>query len=91
MLLQDDDFFASQLLFSFTSTSIFGDAPYSIVFIHIGNSIPDFVPVALVQARTFNPACQIILVANERAKLSLHNLHAILPTMQTKIITTWKL
>lgn len=46
---------------------MFPDSAYSIVFIHIGKSIPDFVPVALLQARTFNPTCPIILVANEGA------------------------
>lgn len=44
-----------------------GKNPYSIVFIHIGKSIPAHVPVALSQARAFNPDCPIILIANEEA------------------------
>lgn len=45
----------------------FADDSHSIVFIHIGKTIPAHVPVALSQARTFNPDCPIIFVANEEA------------------------
>lgn len=41
--------------------------PYSIVFIHIGPKLPNYLPVALEQARLFNEKCDIILLANHSA------------------------
>jgi hypothetical protein len=38
----------------------------SIVFVHIGDSLPDYLPVAIQQARLFN-TCNILLVANASA------------------------
>ena len=40
---------------------------YSIVFIHIGSSLPNHLPVAISQARLFNRECPIYLVANQKA------------------------
>jgi hypothetical protein len=52
-------------------TSLYGksdlSSDHSIVFIHIGKSIPSHVSIALLQARAFNPDCPIIFVANEEA------------------------
>ena len=42
-------------------------ADYSIVFVHIGGSFPDYGRIALQQARKFNPTCPIILLASEKA------------------------
>ena len=41
------------------------DVP-SIVFVHIGDTLPDYLPVAIKQARLFN-SCNILLVANASA------------------------
>lgn len=46
---------------------LLGEFPYSIVFVHIGKTLPRHVEIALDQARLFNPECPIILVANENA------------------------
>ncbi len=40
---------------------------YSLVFVHIGRKIPDYVPIALQQARLFNKECPIYFIGNERA------------------------
>ncbi len=40
---------------------------YSIVFVHIGKSIPEHAYIALAQARLFNPNCSIVLLASEKA------------------------
>lgn len=40
---------------------------YTIVFVHIGESLPSYIDLALKQARLFNPDCPIFLVANQRA------------------------
>ncbi len=40
---------------------------YSIVFIHIGPSIPDYLSIALQQARLFNKECPIYVIGNEGA------------------------
>lgn len=47
--------------------SFCGAEGYSIVFIHIGPTLPRYTETALLQARAFNPDCPIILVANECA------------------------
>ncbi len=39
----------------------------SIVFIHIGNSLPTYLANALEQARLFNPQIPIVLLANQKA------------------------
>lgn len=39
--------------------------PYSIVFIHLGDEIPPYLPTALKQARLFNPTCDIYLIKNK--------------------------
>ncbi|PIS02348.1 MAG: hypothetical protein COT85_06170 [Chlamydiae bacterium CG10_big_fil_rev_8_21_14_0_10_42_34] len=52
------------LLFLIFCSSIFSDP--SIVFIHIGNSLPPYLPEALIQARYFN-SCPIYLIANAKA------------------------
>ena len=43
-----------------------GADPYSIVFIHIGRTIPSHVPVALLQARAFNTGVQLFLSQTKR-------------------------
>lgn len=62
-------FLAITFIFLFVSSfaPIHGADSYSIVFIHIGKNIPSHVPVALSQARAFNPDCPIILIANQEA------------------------
>jgi hypothetical protein len=58
----------SLLLFTFSSL-----AARSIVFVHLGNSLPDYLPTAIAEARLFNPTCPIYLVANQRAVLGVQN------------------
>lgn len=53
--------FCLVLLFRLTADA------YSIVFIHIGPEIPDYVPIALDQARLFNKKCPIYFIGNEQA------------------------
>ena len=52
------------LLFLLTAFSLF--AKPSIVFIHLGKELPDYLPNAVSQARLFNE-CPIYLIANECA------------------------
>jgi hypothetical protein len=40
---------------------------YSIVFIHIGEKLPEYLPDALFQARLFNQDCKMFLLANQAA------------------------
>ncbi|MDE3045944.1 MAG: hypothetical protein KGJ02_04800 [Verrucomicrobiota bacterium] len=42
---------------------------YSIVFIHLGNKIPDYLSIAVKQARLFNRECPIYLLHNKGARL----------------------
>lgn len=49
--------------FLFFLSSVFGE--YSIVFVHIGRTIPDHTQVALKQARLFNPNATIILLSSK--------------------------
>lgn len=37
------------------------------MFIHIGERLPSYIEIALAQARLFNPACELVLIANEQA------------------------
>jgi hypothetical protein len=53
-------------LFSSLFGSI-GDHAYSIVFVHIGGHLPDYLPIAVRQAHLFNPNSDLILVANQKA------------------------
>lgn len=46
---------------------LWSDTSFCIVFVHIGKQLPPHLEVALTQARTFNPKCPIILIANEDA------------------------
>jgi len=39
----------------------------SIVFVHIGPTLPSYLPIALKQARLFNPDAALYLIANEEA------------------------
>src|SRR3990167_10223288 len=43
--------------------SLFAEAP--IVFVHLGKNLPEYLPVALKQARLFNPDSSIYLLAND--------------------------
>lgn len=40
---------------------------YSIVFVHLGNTLPSYLPISLQQARLFNPDAAIYLIANKKA------------------------
>lgn len=40
---------------------------HSIVFVHIGPDLPDYLPVAVEQARLFNPECPIYVIGNQAA------------------------
>lgn len=55
------------ILLSLITQPVFGLYKYSIVFIHIGPTIPPYVSTAISQARLFNEKCAIILVANQEA------------------------
>lgn len=55
------------LLFCFAGLSLFGASTYSIVFVHIGKKLPDYVEPALAQARLFNKECPIFLIGNAEA------------------------
>ncbi len=52
------------LFFSCVCSSL---GAYSIVFIHLGPVLPDYLPVAIEQARLFNRECPIYLVGNQAA------------------------
>jgi hypothetical protein len=45
----------------------FTQAPYRIVFIHLGTALPPFLSTALNQARLFNPNAAIVLIASQAA------------------------
>lgn len=60
-------FFLALIVIFFAFVPLRGADSYSIVFIHIGKTIPSHVPVALSQARAFNPSCPIIFIANQEA------------------------
>ena len=40
---------------------------YSIVYVHIGPTIPDYLAITMAQARLFNEQCPIYLIANKEA------------------------
>lgn len=42
-------------------------AAHSIVFVHIGQTIPDYLLIALQQARLFNKECPIYVIGNKKA------------------------
>ncbi len=48
-------------------TALRCDGKPSFVFIHIGESLPSYLPIAVEQARLFNPKVPIYLVANAKA------------------------
>jgi hypothetical protein len=47
-------------------SSLWAD-PYEIVFVHIGDSLPPYLEMAISQARLFNEECLITLIASEKA------------------------
>src|SRR5580658_6893361 len=62
---------------------------HSIVFVHIGDELPNHVPIAMEQALVFNPNCPIYLIANEdafkRAPFQFgENIHCVLLESLTK-------
>ena len=62
------------LLYIFLSIApyVYADqAPFSIVFVHIGDQLPTYLETAINQAVLFNKEASIFLVANERALSSL--------------------
>ena len=38
---------------------------YTIVFVHMGSSLPSHIGTAIKQARLFNPNCRMILITNQ--------------------------
>jgi len=44
---------------------------HSIVFVHLGKTVPSYLPIAIQQARLFNKECPIYLIHNEGAVLSI--------------------
>lgn len=57
-------------IFVLPFNSIFGNTKNeepSIVFVHLGSSLPDYLPIAIAQARLFNPSLSIYLIANKKA------------------------
>jgi hypothetical protein len=40
---------------------------YSIVFVHIGPTLPDYLPIAVEQARLFNRDCPVYIIGNKKA------------------------
>lgn len=59
-------------------------APYSIVFVHIGDELPPYLETAIAQAWLFNPDADIFLIANERAETHFSKKAASVPV---KIVT----
>lgn len=55
------------IVFSVACIPIYGAFDYSIVFVHIGDVLPQYLKTSLTQTRAFNKDCPIILVANEIA------------------------
>lgn len=39
----------------------------SLVFVHIGKKLPDYLPYAIEQAKIFNPGCPIYVLGNQKA------------------------
>jgi len=58
------------LLISFCFINIISHANYSIIFIHLGKSIPTYVTYAIKQARLFNPKSNIYLLTDNKHLLS---------------------
>lgn len=54
------------LLFFF-SNLLLGATSHCIILVHIGQTLPQGLETALVQARLFNPDCPIVLIANSQA------------------------
>lgn len=46
---------------------LWGQCPYSLVFVHIGRTLPPYLEIALKQARLFNQECPLVLIANKEA------------------------
>ena len=44
----------------------------NLVFVHIGEKLPDYLPVAIEQAKIFNPGCPVYVIGNEKALKKLH-------------------
>jgi len=60
-------------------------AQYSIVFVHLGNRLPDYLNNALAQARLFNPEADIYLVQNQGA-LATEQDHACIEQRAIKVV-----
>lgn len=56
---------------SFLSAAPAPQNTYSIVFVHIGDQLPDYIEWSIKQARLFNPDCPIYLIASEQTEPSL--------------------
>ncbi|MEI8125386.1 MAG: hypothetical protein WCG42_06505 [Parachlamydiaceae bacterium] len=59
-----------------TLSEVNAEDEYSIVFVHIGNTLPPYTKTALSQARLFNPTCPIILLASEKSLDAFENTNA---------------
>ena len=62
---------------------------FSLVYVHIGEEMPSYLPIAIAQARLFNPICPIYLIveASVASKYSSLIPEAIFVPMETLIIT----
>lgn len=65
-------FFVLCSLFYGTSSPLFAlnansSLPTSLVFVHLGNELPSYLPIAVAQARLFNPDVPIYLIAESDA------------------------
>lgn len=53
-------------------SSVFGD--YSIVYVHVGDTVPTYADIAIEQARLFNDQARIILVSSRKGLERFHGL-----------------
>ncbi len=60
-------FFVRRVLISLFLLLPFFLNAYSIVYVHIGPSLPEYILTTIAQARLFNPECPIYLIANQKA------------------------
>lgn len=55
------------LIFIFNFKFLYSDNKYSIIFVHLGDSLPSYLEYSITNARLFNPEAAIYLVANKIA------------------------
>ena len=59
------------IIISLLSTIVSFADDYSIVFVHIGNTLPDYLKTAVGQAKLFNDDASIYVIGNEEALLKI--------------------